>query len=92
LSTTSTSAVYRLTPPGAVTVAVSAPCWIEVRTGGPTGELTFEGTLEAGQTHSFVGPAWMRLGNPAAAAITADGSPLDPPGLQGGPPYDIQFE
>ena len=42
-------------------------CWVQVRAGGATGELVYEGTLQQGQTQRFTKwkKLWLQLGAPA---------------------------
>jgi cytoskeleton protein RodZ len=46
--------------------ASGGDCWIQVRAGGPSGELLYEGTLQQGQTQRFVKSKklWLQLGAP----------------------------
>ena len=46
--------------------ASGGDCWVQVRAGGPSGELLYEGTLQQGQTQRFVKwkKLWLQLGAP----------------------------
>lgn len=65
----------RATPQFAVVTAPNGRCWLQVRAGGPHGQLLYQGTLAPGMTKRFsVSHAvWMRMGNPLALAITVGG-------------------
>ena len=65
----------------AVSIESANPCWIELRSGSPTGPVTFEGILTAATAQSFQtsGGMWLRLGNPAGVKLTIDGSPVTLP-------------
>jgi cytoskeleton protein RodZ len=47
--------------------ATGGDCWVQVRAGGATGELVYEGTLQQGQTQRFTKwkKLWLQLGAPA---------------------------
>jgi hypothetical protein len=63
-----------------LTVSVSSGrSWVQIRTGGPSGTITFSGLMTAGQSQSVAAPAWIVLGNPAATSVTADGRPVGLP-------------
>jgi transcriptional regulator with XRE-family HTH domain len=77
-----------VTKPSAVhlaqTTVISAPrgrCWISVRSGGPTGPVVYEGTLEQGTSlHFGLGhDLWVRMGRPDTLDITVGGKLV--PGL-----------
>ncbi len=82
--------MYRLSWPATIRLQSIGVCWIEIRTAGPTGPVTFQGDLTAGASQAVTGPAWLRLGNPTAVAVTVNGRAITPP-LVAGEPYDIQF-
>jgi len=69
----------------------SGPCWIEVRAGSASGQMVYEGILQAGQQYPVTGPAWVRLGDPPYVALTVDGGPVSIPGATTGVPLDLQF-
>ncbi|MSO44880.1 MAG: helix-turn-helix domain-containing protein [Thermoleophilia bacterium] len=52
--------------------------YLEVRRGSETGATVYSGVLVPGATHRFIITkfAWVRMGNPAAIAVTLNGSPL----------------
>jgi hypothetical protein len=60
------------------TIAVqttTAACWVDMR--DPTGKSLFSGTLAVGASQSITaGAVTVRLGNPAAAAVSIDGTPV----------------
>jgi hypothetical protein len=83
---------YRLTGPVTVQLATDTICWIEIRQGGPTGPVLYEGDLSAGQTHAAPPAAWVRLGNPGHVTVTVNGAPISLPSLIAGQPYNVMFE
>ncbi len=63
----------------AVLTAPNGRCWVQVRAGGPSGALLFQGTLAPGITKKFSvvdHTVWVRMGNPLAMAITVAGQPV----------------
>jgi hypothetical protein len=82
--------MYRLSWPATIRLESTGLCWVQIRDTGPTGPVTFEGDLTAGASHAVTGPAWLRLGNPTAVAVTVNGRVINPP-LVAGEPYNIQF-
>lgn len=52
--------------------------YLEVRNGSDTGATVYSGVLVPGaaRTFSFPEAAWVRIGTPAAIAVTIDGEPL----------------
>jgi hypothetical protein len=91
-SATSGAVTYQLVSPGAsIRVTASGPCWLEVRAGGASGQVAYEGTLAAGQQSTVAGPAWIRLGNPPAVSVTVNGVAVTPPGASSANPMDLQF-
>jgi Domain of unknown function (DUF4115) len=86
------TATYQLRSASAsIVVSASGPCWLEVRANSPLGQIVYEGTLEAGVHFSVTGPAWIRLGNPPAAAVKVNGTPMTVPGAQLAVPVNLQF-
>lgn len=86
------TATYQLTSPTAsIVVKAHGPCWIEVKTGSPKGQVVVEETLSAGQRSSVAGPAWIRLGDPPHVAVTVDGTPMSVPGAGAAVPLNLQF-
>ncbi|HEY3810644.1 MAG TPA: DUF4115 domain-containing protein [Acidimicrobiales bacterium] len=83
---------YRLTGPATVQLATDTICWIEIRQGGPTGPVLYEGDLSAGQTHVAPPSTWVRLGNPGHVTVTVNGVPISLPSLIAGQPYNVMFE
>jgi len=59
-------------------------CWLQVRRGGATGQILFEGTVEQGRTRVWRGDVlWLRLGSPSAVGIRVGSEkmpPIDEPG------------
>jgi cytoskeleton protein RodZ len=55
--------------------AVGAGTFVSVHRNSPTGKLLYEGTLPAGRTRRFVGPAiWVSAGEPRNLAVHVDGN------------------
>ncbi|MHB9148716.1 MAG: RodZ domain-containing protein [Thermoleophilia bacterium] len=56
-------------------------CWIVVREDSSTGNTLYSGTLEEGQrlSYSVEGRLWLRIGDPSAVRLVADGKPLEVP-------------
>jgi hypothetical protein len=74
------SATYLVgTSPINVSVSGSAQSWVQIRSGGPTGPVTFQGVMTPGQSQNVTAPAWVRIGDPASTVITADGRPVGLP-------------
>jgi hypothetical protein len=62
----------------AQTTVISAPrgrCWLSIRSGGPTGPVVYEGTLEQGKSlHFGLGRnLWVRMGRPDTLDISLSG-------------------
>ena len=58
--------------------AVGGASLLESRTGGATGEVLFQGTLEKGETQRFVGKRlWFNVGSPENLRVTLGGQPCD---------------
>jgi hypothetical protein len=92
VSTQNGTATYNLSSASAsIVVTASGPCWFEVRANSPLGQIINQGTLEAGTRFSVTGPAWIRLGNPAAVAVKVDGTPMTVPDAEVGLPLNLQF-
>lgn len=74
-----------------VSLQASGPCWIEARSSS-TGTISWQGTLQGGQSKSFVGQGslWLRLGDAKNASLTVNGEPVSfqSPGAV---PYDLSF-
>lgn len=74
--------VYQLQSTSATIVLATSSterCWVLARQGGQTGPVTFESTLQYGQTQSFSGPYWFQLGAAASVTVTVNGTALNPP-------------
>lgn len=65
-----------------ILAATRGDCWVEVRSGSPTGETLHSGTLPAGRTLRFNRPRlWLRLGAASNVDIMVNGRPSAvPPG------------
>ena len=74
-----------------IVVKATGPCWVEVRVGGPAGQVATEETLQAGQQAKVTGPAWIRLGDPPYASVLVDGTPTTIPGSKYGVPLNLDF-
>lgn len=89
-STSSTDALYTL-PSGPLQVSLSAAgaCWVELRSGSPTGPISYEGTLQPGSSQSFAVPGgmWLRLGDPSGVQLRINGSSVALPG--GSSPFNV---
>jgi hypothetical protein len=89
VSATAQTASYQVQGSASIKVVSAARCWVEIRDGGPSGQIVFQGVLAAGQTETAPGPAWLRVGDPPAVSVTVNGTPLTPPAMAGGTPYDF---
>jgi len=59
-----------------VTKAVTGASLLEVRKGGVTGDVLFQGTLEKGETQRFVAKTlWLNVGSPENLVVTLGGRP-----------------
>lgn len=68
--------------------ALSGPCWVLARRGGPTGPVLFERTLQPGETARFhASHVWLRLGAPANVDVRRGTHVLR--GLPGGSPANV---
>ena len=81
-SSTPTDALYTVAP-GQLQVSLSAsgPCWVELRTGSPSGPVMYEGIMQAGASQSFSagGGVWLRLGDPGGVQLRINGSAVQLP-------------
>jgi hypothetical protein len=61
--------------------ASGGDCWVQVRVGGASGELLYEGTLQQGQTQRFTKwkKLWLQLGAPAYLKAKLNGHSADLP-------------
>ena len=89
-SASATEAVYTVTA-GSLQVSVdaSAPCWVELRSGSPSGPVVYEGTLQTGASQSFStgNGLWMRLGNPGGVQMRINGAAVNLPAASN--PFNI---
>lgn len=73
-----------------VVQTTSAACWVDIR--DPSGKSLFSGTLAVGASQSITASAvTVRLGNPAAAAVSIDGTPV-PFTIPRGSPATLHFQ
>lgn len=59
-------------PTKAVLVASRGSCWLEIRSGGATGKIVYENTLQQGQSQTVSlagGSAWVWIGHPMSLDI-----------------------
>jgi len=66
-------------PSRAVLTAARGPVWLQVRSGGASGTILYQSTLEQGQTLPVKlssGPVWIRIGNPPGLDIRLGGKLL----------------
>ena len=90
VSSTPTAASYQVTGASAIKVEdAGGACWVQIRRGGATGSVIFEGVLHPGQSQAPSGPAWLRVGDPPAVTVTVNGTPITPPPAAAGRPYDF---
>lgn len=83
-SSTSTDAIYTVTGGQLqLSLTASGPCWVELRSGSPTGPVVYEGTIQAGSSQDFSagGGAWLRLGDPGGVQLRINGSPVQLPSV-----------
>jgi cytoskeletal protein RodZ len=72
-----------------VVQTTTGACWVDVRS--PTGTALFTGTLAVGASQSITAAAMtVRLGNPASARLSIDGTPV-PIDLAAGSPATLHF-
>lgn len=76
---------FALAPPFTLDLATSAVTWVRVQ--AVSGEVLFEGTLEAGGSTSVqvASPVRVRVGNPVGLLVAANGQLLDHPRPPGQP-------
>jgi hypothetical protein len=92
IASNSTTATYQLSGSSPITLQVTGDCWVDVHQGGATGPSVLTTTLVPGQTESFSGAVWMRLGNPTAVVIRVGTSAVPPAPITAGQPYDLDFQ
>jgi RodZ C-terminal domain len=84
------AAVYTV-PTGPVSLVLTSTnrCWVELRSGSPTGDLVFQGVLSPGehQTFSNLTGLWLRLGYPSGVTIQIDRTTITIPPSSS--PFDI---
>jgi Domain of unknown function (DUF4115) len=83
---------YRISGPATISISAVGTCWVEIRQAGPSGQVLFEGDLDAGDTHAAAGSIWIRLGNPSQVTVSVNGAVISPPSLVAGEPYNLEFE
>jgi hypothetical protein len=93
VSSDSQGAHYNLASSATVELVPSSPCWVEIRAGGATGQLVFQGLVRPGERRPIPAttPVWLRLGNPPGVAIVVNGTALQPPGRTSSQPYNFTF-
>jgi cytoskeletal protein RodZ len=76
-----TAAKTAAAPAFATISAARGDCWVDVRAGGPSGALLFEGTLLRGSTKRFAltHSVWVRMGNPNALDVRVAGKTISLP-------------
>jgi hypothetical protein len=92
IASNSTTATYQLTGNSPITLQATGDCWVDVHQGGETGPSVLTTTLLPGQTESFSGPVWMRLGDPTAVTIQVGTSSVPAAQITAGQPYDLDFQ
>jgi len=76
-------------PTYTLVVATTGDCWIDAR--DPSGTTLYSGVVSAGQTQPITaGGITLRLGNPAAVALTIDGTRV-PFTVTNGSPVTLEF-
>ncbi len=90
-STASGQATYQVGATASVTVTASSPAWVEIRTGGPSGAISFQGVLTAGQSKTLAVPTWLRIGKPAATSLTVSGQAVSLPPGAAAQPINLSF-
>ena len=73
---------------------VNGPCSVDVRTDGADGALLYQGNLDAGDSVELPsrGSVWLRLGDPQAVTVNADGVAM-PIAMPARPaPFDLIFD
>jgi transcriptional regulator with XRE-family HTH domain len=86
--------VFHISKAGKVEVTLKAKeaTWFRYRAGGPTEEVTAEGELQPGETKTFKHPNWvsLRVENPSAVELKANGNVIDTTGESS--PHTYQFQ
>ncbi len=87
-ATVTTTKAPPVHPAALVIRATRGDCWLQVRQGGPTGTVVYEGTLQLGTSMRFAeAPLWVRFGAPANVDATRGGKAVA--GLSGSAPLDL---
>jgi hypothetical protein len=94
ISSDSQGATFSLTSSASIELVSSARCWVEVRAGDATGQVTYTATMMPGDRHALPvgGTVWVRLGNPPGVSIVINGTPLQAPIPSTAQPYNLQFQ
>ena len=75
-------------PAALVIRATRGDCWLQIRRGGPTGNVVYEGTLRVGTTVRFTTQSlWVRFGAPGNVDATRGGRGVA--GLNSSAPVDV---
>ena len=83
------TASYEVQGTASIKLVGAARCWVEIREGAASGQVVYQGVLGPGQIETATGPAWLRIGDPPAVSVTVNGTPLTPPAIAKGQPYDF---
>lgn len=74
---------YSLRAGTQIAVTATGDCYVEARPDA-AGQTSYQGTLRAGQGHTFASPVWLRFGNPTKVTAKVEGTvlrmPADGPG------------
>jgi hypothetical protein len=87
------AAVYTVhTGPVSLALTATNRCWVELRSGSPTGPMVFQGILTPGeqQTFSNLTGLWLRLGYPSGVTIQIDRTTITIPSSSS--PFDITVQ
>ena len=75
-------------PSALVIRATRGDCWLQIRHGGPSGNVVYEGTLRLGSSVRFTSASlWVRFGAPGNVDATRGGKGVA--GLSGSSPVDV---
>ncbi|HEX3540889.1 MAG TPA: RodZ domain-containing protein [Acidimicrobiales bacterium] len=85
---------YLRQPGTELDLIVMAPCSVEVRTGGAAGALLYEDDLDAGDSVELPssGSVWLRVGNPHAVTLNADGLAVSMALPATATPFELLFD
>jgi hypothetical protein len=89
-SSSPVAAVYTVhSSPVSLAVTATNRCWVELRSGSPTGPVVFQGILTAGEQRAFTNLTglWVRLGYPSGVTIQIDRTTITIPPSSS--PFDI---